>query len=263
MNRKLFIIIDHGTDPVLKGVDRDKTNYLTFFKSNYGGAWEDNEKEVFEDNFSLSKITVEKLKALRKQTTLDYILIVFCGHGGETPDGVLYYEFKPNNINTLYELRHAVKGIRCLFIADSCRGIERFADGGRIGMFSAVIEAVVNDYERQVCKDLYNNAIMQVPQGTFTAGFAASSGQYAKEGQLGGYYSSALLKTADSEIQRLDRIEHRYPDNEIVSFTSVHQIATDIVSAKTSGDQIPDYVTIRHKSQYPLIVYPDYQRLLP
>ena len=263
MNRKLFLIIDHGTDPVLKGVDKDKINYLNFFKSNYGGAWDEDEIEICEDNFTLTKITIEKLEYLRNQETLDYILIVFCGHGGETPSGELYYEFKPNTVNTLSELRSAVRGIRCLFIADSCRGIERLADGGRLVMFSAVNEAHINDYERKLCRQMYNDAVMSVPQGTFTAGFAASSGQYANEERIGGIYSSSLLHTAESFICRLRKKEHRYPDKEVVPFVSVHLETADIVNNKTGGGQIPDYYTIRHNSQYPFIVYPDYQRLLP
>lgn len=263
MNRKLFLIIDHGTDPVLKGVDKDKINYLNFFKSNYGGAWEDDEIEVCEDNFSLAKITIEKLKCLRTQATLDYILIVFCGHGGETPGGELYYEFKPDSFTTLSELKSAVRRIRCLFIADSCRGIERLADGGRLIMFSAVNEAHINNNERKISRQMYNDAVMSVPQGTFTAGFAASRSQYANEGRLGGIYSSNLMHIAESIISRLGTMDHRYPNNEIVSFISAHEEASDIVNSKTGGVQIPDYCTIRHKSQYPFIVYPDYQRLLP
>lgn len=49
MVRKLLLIIsDGGGNSPLRGVHIDKKNFLNFFKSPEGGAWKDEEINVFE-----------------------------------------------------------------------------------------------------------------------------------------------------------------------------------------------------------------------
>lgn len=65
MVRKLLLIIsDGGGNSPLRGVHIDKKNFLNFFKSPEGGAWKDEEINVFdENNFDLQILKATDLAA--------------------------------------------------------------------------------------------------------------------------------------------------------------------------------------------------------
>lgn len=260
MRRKLVLIIDHGEDGNLKGVNIDRDNYLAFFKSDEGGAWEDEEISVYPDNFNLGAFrTINRARAFRNEA-YDYILIVFCGHGEETPNHILKYELHPGIYSSLNEIQDAVGDSRCLFIADSCRYIEKIQDGGRIICFSAVTESASysDGNYRQRCKDMYNQLVMAMPEGTFVAGLAASSNEFANESStIGGYYSHSLIETSCEMRDQLRNAHQKGANIPIpaISFTDVHGVAYDKVVAM-NNKQHPELLTPRRTITFPMVVVP-------
>lgn len=260
MKRKLVLIVDHGEDGKLKGVDIDKNNYLAFFKSDEGGAWEDNEISIYSDNFNLSAFkAVNRVWALRNQG-YDYFLIVFCGHGEETINHTLKYELHPGIYSSLNEIQDAVGNSRCLFIADSCRYIERMQEGGRLICFSAVTESASYHEKsyRQRCKDLYNELVMAMPEGFFVAGLAASSDEFANESStIGGFYSHSLIESACEMRDQLRSAHKQGKEIRIsaYSFTDVHEVAYSKVVAM-NNKQHPELLAPRRKITFPMVVVP-------
>lgn len=261
IKRQLILVIDHGPeDDKLKGVDIDEGNYLAFFKSPEGGAWDDDEIKVYHDNFDIKPFSdLNKLRILRG-TSFDYYLIVFCGHGSETPNHIIKFELKPGMLSTLNDIQSAVGASRCLFIADSCRYIERRGEGGQLVCFSAVTESANINIEtyREQCRNLYNDLIMSMPEGTFVAGLAASSGEFANESSIkGGFYSHSLITAAcdmRDEIQNLHKknIGIKIP---ACPFSDVHQRAYNQVVAMNNR-QHPELLSPRRVITFPFVVVP-------
>lgn len=79
MVRKLLLIIsDGGGNSPLRGVHIDKEIFLNFFKSPEGGAWKDEEINVFdENNFDLQILKATDLTARLEKQPGDFYLIVF------------------------------------------------------------------------------------------------------------------------------------------------------------------------------------------
>ncbi|UKI44442.1 MAG: hypothetical protein L6U16_02375 [Porphyromonadaceae bacterium] len=80
MVRKLLLIIsDGGGNSPLRGVHIDKENFLNFFKSPEGGAWKDEEINVFltRITFDLQILKATDLAARLDKQPVDFYLIVF------------------------------------------------------------------------------------------------------------------------------------------------------------------------------------------
>jgi len=133
MNRRLVIITnDGGRQDYLAGVKADKDNYIKYFKSPAGGAWEEDEMFIPGTDVctpSLFKQYVRKQDAIEH---IDYWLIVFCGHGGINELGETFFDFYNDNLMGEIEIRNMFSDSRCLLIADSCRSLPLLEDGGRL-----------------------------------------------------------------------------------------------------------------------------------
>lgn len=268
MKRQLFLIINNGGDSnPLPNVEVDKRNYLDFFQSPEGGYWNydrtknDQDITVFENNFSLL-ILQENIKYHKKlQAPYDYIVIVFCGHGF-SENGEKWIEAKPTDKKddyiSLAEIKDVCRGIRTLFIADTCLSIpERqvFSESLQFGSFTDFGDET--EYGNR-CKQIYNESVMSVSKNNFTAAFAVSLGEEASDNERGGFYSQTLLQTAKKQIKEL-RGQTSMLHYHILSFPQIHSFAAKEVIKLTNGNQHPSIEMTRKKEQLPFIIVPKNQ----
>ena len=258
MNRRLILIFnDGGKANHLKGVSIDKAGLIDHFISAEGGAWEEREMHVFNNDCTKKKL-VDFISS-NKKSKIDYWVIVFSGHGYATHMDT-YLELSPYNDCGINDIRKMLNDNKCLLIADSCRvlineAVENSAVR-RDRLFSSLTDSTA--YRRR-CKDLYDKAWDSVCIGSFNAGFAASLGQAANDDdQRGGYYIEGILNAANSMVNstRNGSNSSRW-QNEIIPFHVIHNAASHHVMTKSFGSQLPTTIgsSLNH---IPFVVIPNY-----
>ena len=230
MERRLFLVSNNGGQAeYLPGVQKDVNNYLSFFKSDEGGAWEDSEiycAPQWPRNYVL-RILNEWAEG-----NVGYVLIVFTGHGGIVNDNVVIY---PNNNETISidELRMTIGDMRCHLITDSCQTIVESREHGGVirgRMFCDSTDPV----HKLKCRNRYMRAIELLPDGHFSWGSAVSYDQGAEDTSRGGLYSLSLLEVCKSLIKN----DLKYPRGRW-SFSILHDAAAERVMIQTDNDQTP------------------------
>lgn len=265
MVRKLLLIIsDGGGNSPLRGVHIDKENFLNFFKSPEGGAWKDEEINVYdENNFDLQILKATDITARLDKQPVDFYLIVFCGHGFTDENNQIYFEVRPNTSLKLEELLSTVAKSRCLVIADSCRAIYRLQEGGRIAnqrLFSTSAEARNSGYF-ELCHTMYNKLIELTPSTMQLVYFSNSYNETADENPRdGGVYCHELLTATKRKINKIHDVQKHDSESYYVSIDEIHQEAAATVINKTNGRQHPEiYKNCRSKARFPFIVVPHWQ----
>lgn len=160
MIRKVILITGHPQDKEDRNSDNFYLNYYyTYFRSNSGGAYDEDEILVFEQ----PKVT--DLKKLTSNFKADYAVIVLIGHGATTNENQVF-QINKNEIIKAGQLELEID--KQLIIVESCRNIHekiylidlsdklpKFKDGG-------VYRAPIN---RNKAKELYNNKIKECSNG--------------------------------------------------------------------------------------------------
>lgn len=235
--RAILILNDGGPSNYLPGVKVDKVNYLNFLKSDEGGAWEDNEIRVYENDCS-RELLLNYIDFYRKAEQTEYWLIIFSGHGYTNSQNEAILELSPGKECSVNEIKKATNCSRRLLIADSCRlVIHAITDSLKreLKLFSDV-SAGYNYRTR--CRELYMNQLEKVYKDSFNAAYAAEYNQCANDDDVtGGYYSFELLKTAKTMIE--GRKSSYNVDDWVVPFENIHKIARDAVIIKSNGTQVP------------------------
>lgn len=194
MNRRLILIAnDGGQSNFLPGVSRDINNYISYFMSDEGGAWSKEEIVVVKNADDVT-INADWLHQFFLFADVEFILLVFSGHG-YSKDGETYLELQPDHDCKVEDIRLWAYNTRCLLIADCCR-VPVYGHGGTIPSIQSVITESVQSNYRDACRELYNNAVKEVPIGTFTIGYSASLGETAIDTSKGGLFSANLLDEA-------------------------------------------------------------------
>ena len=253
MKRRLFLIInDGGIRNYLPNVKTDKENYLRFFHSPEGGAWEENEIEISENNFDFSRFENHIHFQEYSGDPYDFLLIVFCGHGF-SQDGERYIEIRPDEtFVSLTQIKTVCSQTRTLFISDSC--LATLGNLNEVRGINGVHRFSTDEY-RQICQLIYNTGIMLTPNNTFTAGFAVSIGEKAGENENGGIYSQTLLEEAREVIEEL-KTNPVYANDNYASFSFVHYRTAQKVVRITNGDQHPSIELKRSRYLLPFVVVP-------
>jgi hypothetical protein len=88
--------------------------YKEWFKSNAGGAYEENEIKTFED------ITTEELKVNLESDILDFVVVVAIGHGANQEDCQLFGLNHEETIK-LGQIVELIKSDKQLWLIESCR----------------------------------------------------------------------------------------------------------------------------------------------
>lgn len=245
MKRKAIIIVNDGgeTNPI-PNIHIDERNFIDYFSSNRGGAWE--KDEIVSKNFSSAAELSSFLKV--NCNDCDYLLIVFLGHG--------YYDSRYGRMIELAEgidvkvsdIRNWVSFTRCLLITDTCATVICHEELTKSFNAQAICESAQEARIRTCYRDVYNKAIMNTPADMFTAGYAASKNESASDDEDGGYYSSSLLDVCKNMKKGSVMLK-------TAAFTYVHNQALELVKIKSGNKQHPEVSTQRFPNQLPFIVY--------
>ena len=235
--RAILIFNDGGPSNYLPGVKIDKANYLKFLKSSEGGAWEDSEIKVY-DNDCNKDLLLAYINAFRLTEQTGYWLIIFSGHGYVNGQDQTILELSPGKECSVDDIKKATEYSRRLLIADSCRLVIRTITDSLKRERKLFSDTTASSSYRQRCKELYMNQLEKVYKDSFNAAYAAEYNQCANDDDAtGGYYSGELLRAASTMIE--GRRASYHADDFVVVFETIHKIAKQAVIVKSSGAQIP------------------------
>jgi len=159
--------------------------YKSFFQSNAGGAYVENEIEILED------ISTDNLKSYFEGKILDFIIVVLLGHGATQYD---YQLFQLNETEIITPGQIEINSNKQLIIIESCRSIvikipiidlsakaPTYKEGGKLYIPIC----------RQKARAIYNNQIKKCDNGQVIC-FACSQDETAK----GYYFSKCIMQYA-------------------------------------------------------------------
>lgn len=235
--RAILIFNDGGPSNYLPGVKIDMANYLKFLKSPEGGAWEDSEIKVY-DNDCNKDLLLAYINAFRLAENTGYWLIIFSGHGYVNSQNETILELSPDKECSVNDIKAATQYSRRLLIADSCRKVYHAITDSLKRELKLFSDTTSSSTYRQRCKDLYMNQLDKVYKDSFNAAYAAEYNQCANDDDTtGGYYSSELLKAASTLIE--GRKASYHADDFVVVYETIHKIAKQAVITKSKGAQTP------------------------
>lgn len=180
MKKKILLI---GNNDGLPGVKIDLINYRYYFCSSKGGGW--NSDEIIEF-INPSKLFIELQIAYLKLLKLDYLIVIFSGHGGMERETVLELNEKGEQIN---ESEFSNIAPKQLTIFDCCRAlskpvyenvnvVKKLSDGGVMS-------------NRKLYEERINQALPQQIKM-----YSCAIGEYSNDTSRGGVYSKNLLYNA-------------------------------------------------------------------
>lgn len=226
MKKRILFI---GNNDGLPGVNKDFINYISFFKSDVGGAW-DHLEIVSQMQPSLKELK-SKISEL-KDLNLDFAIVIYSGHGGQKRETVL--EINANNEKiSESELKNIAN--RQVTIYDCCRTypILEFSEmyDQRIIKSASVDSRVRQRYEARL--------MQAIPQQISL--YSCSIGETSEDTSEGGLYSKNLILSAKNLT------------TEFMSVGRAHQLAKDLTTSKRK-EQNPDASLIRCNSEQELIM---------
>lgn len=243
MKRCLIIIGNQGTPSkgnFLPGVSRDVNNYLSFFKSDNGGAWEND--EIISMVYNWTSAGLNSTIYRRRMEGLDYAVIVFAGHGYALRNGETYFEFSDGDDVSLSTIKSWFPAQKVLMIADSCQCfINLYREGG---ILREALAQRQFSQRRDYLRNLYNSHIGSVPTGAFTFASAVSSGESANDTSKGGLYSYNLLNVAN------DYVNDAHIGGDVISIDAIHAVAKATVMKKSNNNQHPKLTMTLHSGVY-------------
>ena len=225
MRKKILII---GNNDNLPGVKVDIIKYKKFFMSSYGGNWL--ESEIIE-RLNISKSDLVKELAVLKSLHLDYLILIFSGHGGQERETVL--ELNPKE-ECISESDLKLLAVRQLNIFDCCRSYA-----------TPLMESIKGELKEKLfstknTREKYEKKIMQaVPQQISL--YACSIGEAANDTRTGGVYSKYLIDSSISD------------ESEYITVAEAHKIAS-ILTTLDEPSQNPDAVLPKCLSSQQLII---------
>lgn len=191
MRKKVLLISNNGSHAnYLPGVSRDVQNYYDFFRSDEGGAWEDDEIKSYNGILTEGSLHTVLLTMIND---IDYFVIVFTDHGYSTPERNTMLELSPGNDCMLNNITTWLARKRYLIILDSCRQVMKLNEGGQINDQRLFNGRVVDTEYRHLCREFYDNALDNMPVETHVIAYSSSLGQAANDTSIGGLYSQKLL----------------------------------------------------------------------
>lgn len=201
LRRLILITYNGGPSNYLPGVEKDRIAYLDYFKSKTGGLYSDNEIIEFHNSTKLTCTFLStKIQLLVSREYVDFLTIVFCGHGYGLSNGDTVMVLGPSLSCSVMNLSRICQNVTTLLISDCCR---------------ASLLRVAKPY---VLGSLFNVA------------FAARVGEFALEDKEGGIYTQHLIKTA--RIKQIAKKNY--------SISNVHAQAAVKVYTSTGKQQRPE-----------------------
>lgn len=185
MKKKILII---GNNDGLPGVKIDIENYKRFFKSPIGGNWLESEIDATWLNRSKTELVTElnRLKGL----SLDYLIVVFSGHGGQERETILELNSRGELIGES-ELKYLAS--RQLNIYDCCRSFPTSINESRQSEF------LVKSFSAFNTREKYEKRILQAINQQVSL-YSCSIGEVSNDTSEGGVYSKYLIQSAKNII---------------------------------------------------------------
>jgi hypothetical protein len=180
MEKRILLL---GNNEGLPGVKVDLKNYKDFFKSPIGGSWLETEIDTM-INPTKSELT-NKLR-LYSGLTLDYLIIIYSGHGGQERETLL--EINPNG-ELIGESELIYISKRQLNIFDCCRCYpealhESYQFKVLVKSFSGL--NLRQEYEKRILQAISQQVIL----------YSCAIGEISNDTKEGGIYSQNFLKSA-------------------------------------------------------------------
>ena len=212
-------------------------NYTKYFKTAQGGYFNDNEIKIYDKPMkSIIKSEINKLTS----DDIEFSIIIFCGHGfysTQSQSNILCLS-KSERLDSL-DLKENFR--KRIIILDSCREPhDEYLFEDEISAFSAdILKAEKQRLDAEACKFYYNKKIENCTDQAITL-YGCSIGELCNDdSQLGGLYSSNLLKAAKDWVStKLETINLREEYNTL-PISSCHQNAVPGVIKRSAGKQNP------------------------
>ncbi|MDE6697301.1 MAG: caspase family protein [Muribaculaceae bacterium] len=245
IRRNALIIQNPGeASDFRQGVLHDVERFCKFLTSNAGGGWENNEITVMP-----ADCTVDGIEEYfnRTSSVTDYYLILFTGHGSYREDsGPICWLMNGEGFTHSW-LEEKVAGVPTLFLTDSCQGIDKFNEGGKIKQ--RTFSSVTDSTDRQSYRRVYDDKLRNLPGGMFVVGSSVSPGEYAKEDpKAGGYYLISLL----SEANKINKDSSA--ESGVYGIAYIHMLASEKVETLSKGRQTPYLEGYNRSFQPPFMV---------
>jgi hypothetical protein len=168
-----------GNTHALAGVKPDIRKFDSFLRSETGGLWYDAEIETC---FDITRSDLMSRLDRIKKLDLDYLIILFSGHGGQKRETEIELNKQGERVSTSELLGYAA---RQLTIFDCCRSYEELE--GQIIAYNA--------YPNVMMREKYEARIMTaVPQQVVL--YSCSPGQVSYDTTEGGVYLQNFLRAA-------------------------------------------------------------------
>jgi hypothetical protein len=178
MKKKVLLI---GNNRGLNGVQIDLNSYRDFFKSQVGGKW--NSDEII-STMNPRKSELEAMIDKLKKESLDYLIVIFSGHGGLERETVLELNSYGEEIE---ESKLKYIASRQVNIFDCCRSVSEST--------SAIFESKSLNFSEFNLREKYEKRIMQaIPQQISL--YSCAENETSNDTPTGGIYTQCLLKAA-------------------------------------------------------------------
>ncbi|WP_196360376.1 caspase family protein [Vibrio anguillarum] len=248
MNKKILIISnpgEQGAENYCEGVNVDVEQYINYFKSPLGGFW-------YESEIShLNRPTESNVKtAIYELATLDYSLILFCGHGWYSSiDRATILELRKGQELSEMELRKG--GGKRTIVLDCCREVhEESIVKAAMESFSKARK--ISDLTPVECRKYYEKSISDASNGLIVTHACSISETAGDSTNYGGYYSGSLRECATDWLSE----NHTDLSKSYAAFSivSAHEKACELVSNMSGGRQNPQIDRPRSKPYYPFAI---------
>lgn len=242
MIRKAFLIgspMIKGKDGYLHGVTPDIVNMKNHLSSNKGGAWEQNEIELFKN---------PKRKELHYAMSgqYDFAIIQYSGHGFEYTSSGTTLDINPNETVSLNEIHSWISCHKRYYFLDCCRGIVAEEIRKSTRLFSAMESD--NSYIRDAYREKYNSFIKGCEDGTsiiYSCGLNESADE--DDNGKGGIFSLSYFNSANS-IKNI-------PKDEYYSIQAIFNMAVKRMKADyPMADQNPMMKPERRNRYFPFLI---------
>ncbi|MEZ5082866.1 MAG: caspase family protein [Bacteroidales bacterium] len=224
MKKKILLI---GNDDGLPGVKVDLRNYKEYFKSDRGGRWYDS--EIIEKLNPRKSDLIQEIISLTAQK-LDYLIVIFSGHGGQERETVFELNSSGEIINesVLFDI-----STKQLNIYDCCRAYSES------NTKSIRLTALMEGYAYNYVRTRFEERILKASDQQIKL-YACSKGEVANDTSQGGAYSKNLIKSAYNS------------SSEFILVGSAHTSASEMTNQEFPK-QHPDAILPRLLSSQQLI----------
>lgn len=189
MKRKAFLIgspFEEGNDDFLPGVTPDNVAMRAHLMSLPGGAWDDDETQVF-SNPKKSELQTAM------QNAYDFVVVQYSGHGFEYTRQGTQLDINPKEHVSIEEIHRWIDAPRRYYFLDSCRGV--VSQQAKLAHF--FMDSVSHDaVRRPLFRKKFNDIVESCETGTsviYSCGLNESAGE--DPNGSGGIFTVSYLTT--------------------------------------------------------------------